>query len=350
MSPSSRIVIYTGAPLSKSLEWEEELLTAPLQPCFSDLSNQNIQDPSISTERGPNWRSVPLEKQLLPTGLTQATNPDFASDSPIQNESQASSPTPAEVSTLGTDAPSQSQFDQEQEDKNHDDDTISQYYEHSFAIHEDVPSSQVIPATQSPTSPSSSSFASASYVSSDANFTTLSLSASFNPQQDILNRLPLSDLTSLPTAAYLTSIHPQTMTVNLLVGVIQLPHPRLIITRRHARTVELVEMSVGDDTAAGFGVNIWLPHHPDRQHISNSSAQLETAIEALRIQDLVLMQNVALTSFRGKVYGQSLRRGMTRVELVYRVHATGGEEERAEMFGPRELERGEGRGVEKVRR
>ncbi|KAL9590299.1 MAG: hypothetical protein Q9179_007973, partial [Wetmoreana sp. 5 TL-2023] len=292
MSPSPKLIVYTGAPLSKSLEWEEEHLTAPLQSCFSTLLNENIQSPSISTGTRPNWRSVPLEKQHLPTGLTQATNCDFVYDAPIQNELQTSFFTLADTSDPQGDETFQSHVAEEQDDYG---DTISQYYEHSFAIHEDIPSSQVIPATQSSASPSSS-FASASYLSSDADSTTLSILTSINLQQDILNRLSLTDLNSLPTAAYLTSIQPQTMTVNLLVGVIQLPPPRLITTRRHARTVELVEMIVGDDTTAGFGVNIWLPHHPapapaPQHHQKPTSALLEADIEGLRIQDIVLMRN-----------------------------------------------------------
>ena len=70
------------------------------------------------------------------------------------------------------------------------------------------------------------------------------------------------------------------------------------------------------------------------------------------MRDVVLMRNVALTSFRGRVYGQSLRRGMTRVELVYRFGGQGEEAERGVLAGMgRELD-GEGGGVvlEKVRR
>ena len=41
-------------------------------------------------------------------------------------------------------------------------------------------------------------------------------------------------------------------------------------------------------------------------------------MEELRARDVVLVRNVALAAFRGRVYGQSLRRGVTRVELIWR--------------------------------
>lgn len=59
------------------------------------------------------------------------------------------------------------------------------------------------------------------------------------------------------------------------------------------------------------------------------------------------MRNVALTSFRGKVYGQSLRRGMTSVEVVWRSRVEAGE--RKGLFERWEVEKG-GKGMEKVGR
>lgn len=58
------------------------------------------------------------------------------------------------------------------------------------------------------------------------------------------------------------------------------------------------------------------------------------------------MRNVALTSFRGKVYGQSLRRGMTSVEVVWRSRVEAGE--RKGLFERWEVEKGR-KGMEKVR-
>ena len=67
----------------------------------------------------------------------------------------------------------------------------------------------------------------------------------------------------------------------------------------------------------------------------DGEADLRVMMEGLRVRDVVLVRNVALAAFRGRVYGQSLRRGVTRVDLVWR---GGGVERRG------------WEGVEKVRR
>jgi hypothetical protein len=113
------------------------------------------------------------------------------------------------------------------------------------------------------------------------------------------------------------------MTVNLIVGIISIPPARLIRTRRGA-DVELIEVLVGDETKSGFGINFWL-------HASKSQAQAKSesvsgqgqsemgkVLSGLRPQDVILVKNVALSSFRNKVYGQSLRKEMTKVCLLYR--------------------------------
>ena len=65
---------------------------------------------------------------------------------------------------------------------------------------------------------------------------------------------------------------------------------------------------------------------------------------ALRVRDVVLARNVALGAFRGVVYGQSLRRDATRLELMFRAGGGG-------VYSARELESGGVKGmvVERVR-
>jgi hypothetical protein len=102
------------------------------------------------------------------------------------------------------------------------------------------------------------------------------------------------------------------MTANLIVGIVSVPPPRAIRTRRGA-DVELIEVLVGDETKSGFGINFWLSSFQ-----SDMTSDLRKVLSGLRPQDVVLMRNVALNSFRGKVYGQSLRKGVTKVHLLYR--------------------------------
>ncbi|KAI4242718.1 MAG: hypothetical protein L6R42_010933, partial [Xanthoria sp. 1 TBL-2021] len=227
-----------------------------------------------------------------------------------------------------------------------DDEILSQYYEHSFAVHEEVPSSRVLAADSFQST--STSHASSSSFPSEEDSTNYSLPPTPSQQNNLKTLLstPITNLSTIPSACYLHSIEPQTMTVNLLLGIIALPPPRTIITRKDARTISLVELTVGDETEAGFGINIWLP--APFSYLKPGEVDLRAEMEKLRVRDVVLMRNVALTSFRGRVYGQSLRRGMTRVELVYRFQG----EERGMLAGmERELDR-EGGGVvlEKVRR
>ncbi|KAL8661511.1 MAG: hypothetical protein Q9202_005520 [Teloschistes flavicans] len=350
MTTSSKLLIYTGAPLAKSLQWQEEHLIAPLQLSFSDVHPERHPMTPSSLDQTPNWRSLPLDRPHLPTGLTQATNPDFRSVLPSQDIQNHHLP------------PSTSQSESHLDETSHvsisenitDEDEKSHYYEHSFAIHEDILSSQVLPpstTTPSSQSESSTSFLSTSYASSDAESTNYSItSTSPAPHHVLLNRIAITDLKDLPSAQYLRRIEPQTMTVNVLVGVIAVPAPRAIRTRRGNRLVELVEMIVGDETKAGMGVNIWLPHDaPTHPREKANEALLKADLEGLRPTDIVLMRNVALTSFRDRVYGQSLRRGMTKIELIHRLHVGSGDDTRG-FFGAKGLERAEGRGAEKLKR
>ena len=136
-----------------------------------------------------------------------------------------------------------------------------------------------------------------------------------------LSSVFLLDLKDIPNAAYLRSIEPQTMTVCLVVGIIAISQPRTITTRKGGRTIELVEMLVGDDTRTGFGINIWLQPVPTRDSNASRTAKIDNlrdAVLQLRPRDVILATRVALGSYQGKVYGQSLRRGLTSLDLLYR--------------------------------
>ncbi|KAI4130028.1 MAG: hypothetical protein LQ338_001962 [Usnochroma carphineum] len=331
-----KTIVYTGAPLSRSLNWDEEQLVAPLQPCFLDAQHSQTY---IDIDIAPKWRSLPLEQKHLPTGLTQATNPDFVPE-PTRNQEETSF-----LSTTNYSALPHTQNDNTLSTGDQDSDILSQYYEHSFAVHDDIPSSQIFPAT-SP-SPSSST-----YIESDTSI--YSDAGDLHQREATIRRFAatcITDLSSVPTASYLHSITPQTMTLNLLIGIISIPPLRTITTRRDSRTVDLVEMIVGDETRAGFGVNVWLPHnHPGGHRLNENkqTQQLRDEMADLRPRDIVMMRNVALTSFRGKVYGQSLRRGMTGVELVWRNVVDEGD--RRGVLARSDVERGGEVWVEKVRR
>lgn len=89
---------------------------------------------------------------------------------------------------------------------------------------------------------------------------------------------------------------------------------------------------MGDDTATGFAVTFWVP----------ADKVAESDVVKLRRQDVVLLENVALHVFRGKVYGQSLRRGLTKLHLLWRGEGGG-------SYSTRSLRSGENPQIEKTR-
>lgn len=304
----------TGAPLLNSLTWEEDKLCAALQPCFLDSSEHHCQTLAGAATVGPTWRSLPFVQPHLPTGLTQLDKDGWASGVQEEGENETSFLSTSNLSFASATS---------NVDRNHgswasevnDEELLSQYYEHSFALHEDVPSSQILG--------SASAIADESFVTEADDLSVAITDDSDHDTDDQLARSKLmcsqiSHLKDLPNAAYLYSIIPQTMTVDLVVGIISISQPRTVKTRRGGREVELVEILVGDDSRAGFGINMWLSPAEEKSNAGPRNDHLRNQTLQLRPRDVVLARQIALCSFRGKVYGQSLRRGMTSLTLLYR--------------------------------
>jgi hypothetical protein len=299
-------LFFAGAPLSKSLDWrEEELLDT-----FSQPFNRYIQASTITTELLtphpstlpslldlPQWRSLALEREHLPTGVSQdhGWQPEFRG---------ASFFTTSNIDSFFEEA-TQESFEVQQSSAESADQILSQFYEESYARHAEIPSSQLRASSDSGGS-----------FQSQANSTSFNSTVAYEESQNMpLGEAPrsgpLHNLMEIPNARYLKSIHPQVMTVNLVVGIIFVPTARLIRTKRGAN-VELIEALVGDETKSGFGINFWLCSS------QTAEAGLTESVESLRPQDVVLIRNVALSSFRDKVYGHSLRKGLTKVHLLHR--------------------------------
>lgn len=124
------------------------------------------------------------------------------------------------------------------------------------------------------------------------------------------------DLRQLPSAAHIRSIYPQTITVNLLVGIISVSPLRQVQVRRFAKGMGILEILVGDETSAAFGLSIWLD--PTARE---SDQGLGSTVMNLGPRDIVCFQNIALSVFRDRVYGQSLSRIISRTET--KVHMLG---------------------------
>lgn len=327
MPPS--IIILTGAPTSSSLSWDEShLLSDFTEPFIRFLHlSQNTSYPNsaprhnnngdttslLETAAAPEWRQLPLRRQHLPTGASQGhvyqpiysgLGPEFFSTTTFVSQSQSQPQPLNHDSYLSTN--DHNDYGPEQVDE-----IVSHFYEHSYAIHADIPSSQLAPHA---------SFTSTSNHDTGTSLSTsqsysLNDSTSFFPSGGSVKdvHVPvagyLTNLEDMPHAQYLSSIQPQTMTVNLIVGVISVSEPRAIDTRRGGN-VSLVEILVGDETKSGFSINFWLS--------GKGREEVKRVLESLRVQDIVLIKNVALGSFRGQVHGQSLRKDMTKCWLLYR--------------------------------
>ena len=111
------------------------------------------------------------------------------------------------------------------------------------------------------------------------------------------------------------------MTVNLIVGIMALPPPRSVTVGRRwgqEREMQLLEMLVGDDTRAGFEITMWLSNKTATTEGLPRPGALEVQLQGLRPRDLILLQNIALCAYQGRVHGQSLRKDVTKVSLLYR--------------------------------
>lgn len=288
-----KTIFLMGAPLPSHLDWaNDELLHASLPP-FRDADSTD-KDQSPLRQESVKWRILqPVQSEGWNGDHHDfyygPEDPDFLiSHQLVTAESQ---------STCGPD----------------DESALSQFYDHSFAVHE--------------TSEISVSGLPEDDISqlSDTGLESL-LAPAVIPDEAGATELPptlqisgkLSDLQEIPTARHLQSIVPQTMTVNLIVGVVAIHPPRRVVTRQWKTEYDIIELIVGDETRSGFGINFWVAPDKSSGAKDQEIARLGRSLATLRPQDIILLRTVGLSSFRDRVYGQSLRGGMTKVDLLHR--------------------------------
>ncbi|KAI3324258.1 hypothetical protein HD806DRAFT_494544 [Xylariaceae sp. AK1471] len=291
-----KVMIFAGAPEGHALDWtRSDLLNHFLDPIaiFARLDaspeSSLVERSFLSTPDPAVWRSIPLHRERLPTGFSQT----HALAYPYQG-------TPEFFTTLSKSFDTTSDLSEDELSQR----ILNQFYDHSLAIHGDIPSSQ-LPSTSSTTDDSSigvtDDFSLEWSVQVDRS------AADFRGCRGTEVR-HLSDLEDIPDAKYLLSIRPQTMTVNLIVGIISIAEPRTVRTR-WGTTNSLVELLVGDETKSGFSVTLWMSPEP---------SDINLLVQSLRRQDVVLLRNVALSVFMKKVHGHSLRKGLTKIDLLHR--------------------------------
>ncbi|KAJ5848137.1 hypothetical protein N7455_012094 [Penicillium solitum] len=288
---SRKFIFLVGSPLAASLDWNtDELLNKPIPPFYENTESPEQQ---LSQDQPPvRWR-------VLRSPSVDKLGDNYDSSQHYDDPAFFISHQLA----VATDAPAEG----------HSEDSILKFYDHSFAIHEtsEVAGSDMYVAD----STQESSLGEDSML---ASFTGLDKSDIPRSPRILHIPGPLSNLQDLPTARYIQSIAPQTMTVNMIVGVLAVHPPCRIVTRQWKTELDLVELVVGDETRAGFGVNFWLKPDKPTAAKNNEADRLGRSLASLRPRDIVLLRTVGLSTFQDRVYGQSLRRGMTTVELLHR--------------------------------
>lgn len=292
---ASRVIILTGAPECGALDWSTDGLFSDFLENIAQFTGINASNelplPVLPVSDHAAWRSLSLDKGGLLTRAPQAHalglnhGPD---DSAFEL-----SPEFLTTHTLS--------FVSDGDDGEHNP-ILSQLYEHSMAAHDELSSSQLLSQSTGQVT-SFLSDTTSSFLGGDGD-----QGGSIKGPLLFRGCEILTNLKNFPSAAHLLRIHPQTMTFNLIVGIISISQPRAVKTRWGA-TKYLVEVLVGDETKAGFAITYWLPY----------DSVDESPLAGLRPQDVVLVQNVALNVFNSKVYGSSLRKNLTKVHLLSRM-------------------------------
>ncbi|KAF2841946.1 hypothetical protein M501DRAFT_1013325 [Patellaria atrata CBS 101060] len=316
------IILFTGAPSSQDLDWSKDKLLNHIIPSLEKyigskenellqtVSSSNGQANSSLTssfERSPKWRSMYIHPKRLLTELSQfssttSTKPSIpSSNTSFQNLAKrlkhydnGSYPSDTDTSSPPLSSPDSPEPD-------------STYLEASFLLHE---------SSVSPTAleePEHSLLDDTTFLSTHPP----------SPSQPL--PLPqITDLAHLPSPQTLKpNSHPlYRRPYNLLTAVLSIS-PIRGITLRNGRTMDLQTLLVMDDTKAPFNVAFWLlppslpgpAHHVPRSVIGFKEQQLRDALEEVRRGDVLLLTNVVLTVWEGRVEGQSWR-GRTGIRIL----------------------------------
>ena len=337
-------IFLAGAPEPDNLNWDEPYLLnkfeSPLQRFLGrEAPPSSTASGEASTFAFPKWRSI------TPNPNNAAKLQRDPDQGPSQQETQF-------LSFLN-DPP----INQE---ASNDEDHLA-FLEQSLARLDELESSQITPMLEEDTTTTfdsdlEDSFAETEGQSDLSNLkgteshpTTAALPHNPQNQQPQPFRIigPVSDLKSIPSATHIDSIFPGTITLNLLCAVISISPIRTVQLRRRRQRAgttgnrqhqnsdpahaadpderDLIELLLGDETRAGFSATFWfLPEsESDRQlpfsgrrggaggpsvrDANEEAKQRRRSLLNLRAGNVVLIRNLALSVFKGGVYGQSLR-------------------------------------------
>jgi hypothetical protein len=302
-----KLKMLNGAPLSEHLDFSEASLLAT-EKCnaFNILTEMTV----TAEESTPalKWRSLSTKNTRLRTGWSQPYLPGSTQRSDISlsiPNVQRSSPLPQDDTTN----PDYTMASFEDPSI-----AVDDFLEHSLAFHDTLLSSQVLQDDANHTTLDSSSFPTTSFGTTISDFS--SPSKLVNEHTLILqvsSKMTITPLNSLPSAQYLRSIYPQTPTPNFLCALTANPEQREVFVRKGGYKMNLWEVTVADDTLSNLKITFWLrpPRESNNEQIHAQNLLLQT-LQSIKVGDILLLRNIALTSFRETVFGQSLNPAITR--------------------------------------
>ncbi|KAK1073573.1 hypothetical protein LTR12_017632 [Friedmanniomyces endolithicus] len=291
-------VLLAGAPEATDLDWDEtDLLASFNTPVKRFLGHQ---EPTRTTAQyGPTTQSPPAAKWRA----MSMRNP--AHDATV--------PAPADLP--------QTQF--RSLGNNNDNAAASQerldFLQHSLALLANLDSSQIAAPEDTTAFASTPSFATAttgiSFLTSNDSFSYSATSPAkpSNLASTALQlRADITDLARIPSADHIIRIQPQTITLNFLAAIISISTPRTVTLRKRTGSMDILELLLGDESKAGFSITFWLTPVDSQTKQRQQQDDLRTELGKLRAGDVVVVRNVALSAFKGCVYGQSLSRRFAR--------------------------------------
>jgi hypothetical protein len=306
-----RLKTLNGAPLPENLDFDEHALFTPGE-CMLLLDSIKTAESSddASTYK---WRRLGDKDSRLHTGWSQPYLPgsgrrfeemDVSLTMPYVEQTSVS---------LDMDSPRlDSTADSDEQPS-----AVDTFLQHSFVFHDTLLSSQVVQDLAADQTISSSSFLTTTFSTNTSETSIEGKAEGLALTLQVSPNMSLSSLGTLPSAYNLRSIYPQTPTPNVLCVLMTHPERREVFVRKGGYKMDLYEITVADDTSSDFKVSFWLrpPRNSNNEHAKIQQPLLKT-LEDIKVGDILLLRNIALTAFRDTVYGQSLNPSISRARTT----------------------------------
>ncbi|KAH6633328.1 hypothetical protein C7974DRAFT_169493 [Boeremia exigua] len=302
-----RLKLLSGAPLREHLDFSTSILSKTGE--HRNFGIRQRYDQAVEEEATFKWRDIGAKGVPLRTGWSPPYLPGTGIHGAHDGVSfvipgvQDSSELPEyNVTNLETTLT----LDEENLE-------VDNYLQHSLVFYDTLLSSQIVQDIGADETVPSSSFLTTSFNNTTSEFSSPSPVDTHAPVLQVSPAMVVTSLESLPDARHLRSIYPQTLTPNFLCAVMTTPERNEVLVRKGGYRMDLWEITVGDDTRSGFKVTFWLrPSRDSNNEQKRAQVQLLHVLEHLQVGDIILLRNIALTSFREIVYGQSLNATITR--------------------------------------